>query len=538
MKWPDRMGSASARWMIMGGIAVIAMGIFLAWSHFFGLSSPLSPPRPESASPVKGGEKGAMMYHGFDRDRVAVVSKKLKLGDNVVKRLLAIINENKNERYAKNAVFEELAATWSDLRDRVSRRKKDDPWAAQVAEHLDNGRLDEAGGVIMEAVKRDEKTIEKPGKETAQKFFYLAEISELTLDDQTAIQRWQRALDLMPGDISAWRNLARAHERMGDGPSALLAWQYMYVQAQDQGDISQQARALSGEASQLARGGRIDSALSKYMLARGLFEISAREDPENIQWQRELSALSHRIGEMHNAGGNGANAIAAYEDGLNIFYGLARKDPDHPQWQRGLSASHNKIGDMFKAAGEIEKAMTAYESSLKILKRMVLKNPENSQWQRDLSVSYNKMGDMLKASGDAAKAMDAYTNSLNIFQSLVRRDPENHQWQRDLSVGHNKIGDIRKAGGEIKKAIEAYKKGLAIRRVMAREYPDRVQYQTDLATSFYRLSTLIPDQRRQFLTDALNILVKERDQKRLTIEYQVWIEIIQKRLALENNPLE
>jgi len=529
------MESKSSRWMIMGGMAALAIGIFLVWLYLSSLPAPPSQQTPLASD--KDGQ-GVRHDHGLDMDMVEAVSKELKLNDHVVKKILATINENKNTWRAPNATFEELAATYHDLLDRMSRYGKDDPWARQVAEHLEQGNLEDARSLIMAAVENDEKTIENPGKETARKFFELAEISELTLDDKTAIERWQRALELLPGDISAWRNLARAHQRMGNGKLALLAWQYMYIHSQDQGDISNQAISLSGEAGLLARDGHIDPALSKYLLARQLFDVLAQEDPKNIQWQQHISVAFHRIGDMHKAGGNGANAIVAYGDGLKIFQDLARKDPKNPQWQRGISTSHNKIGETLQANGELEKAISAYESGLKIRKRLVRENPGNPQWQRDLSVSHNKMGNSYKARGDVKKAMAAYGNSLKIFQGLARQDPENTQWQRELSVSHNKMGDIHKSIGEADKAIESYEKGLEIRRVIARENPGRSQYQTDLAVSFYKLSTLLPDLRRQYLTDALTIFLKEQSENRLAIKYQLWIKIIQNRLALENESPE
>ncbi len=68
---------------------------------------------------------------------------------------------------------------------------------------------------------------------------------------------------------------------------------------------------------------------------------------------------------------------------------LAARDPNNAEWQRDLSVSYNKIGDISAARGDRDGALKAYKDGLDIRKQLAARDPNNAEWQRDLSVSYN-----------------------------------------------------------------------------------------------------------------------------------------------------
>ncbi len=203
------------------------------------------------------------------------------------------------------------------------------------------------------------------------------------------------------------------------------------------------------------------------MIASG----SAKADPGNAGWQRDLSVSYNKVGDVLAAQGNLPEALKAYRDGLAIFERLAKADPGNAGWQRDLSVAYKKVGDVLVAQGNLPEALKAYRDSLAIAERLAKADPGNAGWQRDLSVSYNKVGDVLVAQGSLPEALNAYRDSLAIAERLAKADPGNAGWQRDLSVSYNKVGDVLADQGNLPEALKAYRDSLAISERLAKADP-------------------------------------------------------------------
>ena len=154
------------------------------------------------------------------------------------------------------------------------------------------------------------------------------------------------------------------------------------------------------------------------------------------------------LGDVLVAQGDGPGALAAYRRGLAIAEALAARDPDNTQWQRDLSVSHNKIGDVLVAQGDGPGALAAYRRGLAIAEALAARDPANTEWQRDLSVSHDRIGDVLVAQGDGPGALAAYRRAWPSGRRWPRATRPTPGWQRDLSVSHNKIGDVLVAQGD------------------------------------------------------------------------------------------
>ena len=142
---------------------------------------------------------------------------------------------------------------------------------------------------------------------------------------------------------------------------------------------------------------------------------------------------------------------------MSIAKALAGRDPNNAEWQRDLSVSYNKVGDVRAARGDRDGALKAYEDGLGIRKALAEHDPKNAQWQRDLSVSYEKIGDISAARGDRDGALKAYEDGLGIVNALAGRDPNNAEWQTDLVVSAWKIANVGAPD-----ACAHLRKGLAI----------------------------------------------------------------------------
>ena len=57
-------------------------------------------------------------------------------------------------------------------------------------------------------------------------------------------------------------------------------------------------------------------------------------------------------------------ALASFRKGLAIAKALALREPDNAQWQWDLSASHDRIGDVLIAEGKLDEALPSYRRGL------------------------------------------------------------------------------------------------------------------------------------------------------------------------------
>ena len=73
--------------------------------------------------------------------------------------------------------------------------------------------------------------------------------------------------------------------------------------------------------------------------AQQLLSALIKEKPVDLNFQWELAAVNDAVGDVLVARGNVPGALPSYRDGLAIMERLAKSDPDNADWQRDLSVS-------------------------------------------------------------------------------------------------------------------------------------------------------------------------------------------------------
>jgi tetratricopeptide (TPR) repeat protein len=160
-------------------------------------------------------------------------------------------------------------------------------------------------------------------------------------------------------------------------------------------------------------------------------------------------------GDIQMAQRDLTNALRCYKKSLEIRETLAAQDPDNSQWQRDLSINYEKIGDVQRR--DSSTALGFYKKSLEIREKLAARDRDNSECQRDLSISHDKIGDIRMDQLDLTNALGSYKKSLEIREKLAGRDPDNSQRQRELSVSHHKIGIVHSLLGDLDNAFNSFK---------------------------------------------------------------------------------
>ena len=224
--------------------------------------------------------------------------------------------------------------------------------------------------------------------------------------------------------------------------------------------------------------------------AEAIFQLLAKSDPANAEWQRDLSVSHAKLGDLAVAQGDLPGAMRRFTDALAIAERLAASDPANAAWQRDLSLSHNKLGDLAVAQGDLPGAMRRFTDSLQRFERLAASDPANAEWQRDLSISHDRLGKLAVAQGDLPGAMRHHTVRLAIAERLAASDPANAEWQRDLFISWSKVSDVAVAQGDLSKAQQAYEQVLGVNQRLAASDPANAEWQRDLSISHDRLGKL------------------------------------------------
>ncbi|MEM1182395.1 MAG: TIR domain-containing protein, partial [Acidobacteriota bacterium] len=174
---------------------------------------------------------------------------------------------------------------------------------------------------------------------------------------------------------------------------------------------------------------------------------------------REIDALVV-LGDLGNAQDRLKSLGQRFEE-------LLESEPGHQKYQRDLSVVYEKKGDLYRALGQGEAARRSFESSLAIAERLASLEPGRSDFQRDLSVSHERMGDLYSALGQGEAARRSFESSLAIRERLASLEPDRSDFQRDLSVSHERMGDLYSALGQGEAARRSFESSLAIRERLA-----------------------------------------------------------------------
>jgi Flp pilus assembly protein TadD len=153
------------------------------------------------------------------------------------------------------------------------------------------------------------------------------------------------------------------------------------------------ADALAENAQTLLVQGDSEGALDAAERARNILHSLLSQNPNNNQWQHDLSVCYERIGDSQLAMGRQREALDAYQEALKGRRQLAENNPDNAGFQRDLAVSYVKLGDALVVGSRFDDARTAYEQSLAIEKKATdlgLPSQSGQDWRHDLSISYER----------------------------------------------------------------------------------------------------------------------------------------------------
>jgi tetratricopeptide (TPR) repeat protein len=150
---------------------------------------------------------------------------------------------------------------------------------------------------------------------------------------------------------------------------------------------------------------RKPDALESYRKSFAIRERLAKDAPDEARWQAKLSSSYGEVGS--------ALPDAQRGEKLDLFRGCVElaetataTDPNNPQWQRDLSYCYAFLGRELVAANENEAALDAAKKSMELVDDLLKGDPKNVRWQRAFSFVYREARDGFAAAGREEKVRD------------------------------------------------------------------------------------------------------------------------------------
>jgi serine/threonine protein kinase len=285
---------------------------------------------------------------------------------------------------------------------------------------------------------------------------------------QKALTIRQRIAAVRPQDVTAQRELALAHRRVG-----ILLWET----------------------------GKMRDALAEVQTA--LKQLESTRAPGASDVREELAKTEDYMGRLLLEQGDSKAARAHFDVATQLLQQLLAASPDEQSLLRELSVVYEQAGGAADFEGELSSALDYYQQSRKLRERLSASEPLNADYRRTVAVSWYNIGEVLAAQGKLGQALDAYQRDSAISERLYAADPSNQEYRGDLAYAAVRLGDMLEALGKNREATAAYRRSLELRTADVNADPTNLWKRSSLIEVHAKLSrALSVSDRAQSLREA------------------------------------
>ena len=142
--------------------------------------------------------------------------------------------------------------------------------------------------------------------------------------------------------------------------------------------------------------------------------------------RRNLTILLRREGDLLLAEGREAEAQAKYEEGVGVLRVLMQTEPNNRQYESELSIQLERLGDCAMRRKDPTSALERYEAAHELAKQESDRNPGDLLSLSRLSIAIEKLADAQHAIGNLEQAADLAAESAAMTAEAAAQDPLNH----------------------------------------------------------------------------------------------------------------
>lgn len=145
------------------------------------------------------------------------------------------------------------------------------------------------------------------------------------------------------------------------------------------------------------------------------------------------------VGNVYLEQGNLEAARPHFEAYLRLCERLVRLDPQNLDYQLELSYAYSNLGSLLRQKGDFEPALADFRKTLAVNRMLVAKNPRNQDWRFELAATHDLVGSTLMDLGRSGEALPHFQATVDLRWTLMSEDPENTRYLEFLGTAHDSL---------------------------------------------------------------------------------------------------
>jgi len=215
------------------------------------------------------------------------------------------------------------------------------------------------------------------------------------------------------------------------------------------GDIRRERASNLAKLSDAGAPAEFDAARQLFGQAHDILEGLHNEDNENPTWAFDLSQNLVRSGDLKVMPDKDyPGAKENYQNALALIVEVVKREPDNVNWQRELSWDLNKVGDILCLTGDLDGGLVRYGQGLVTRRYVASQDTNNTLYKRDVAFSLEKIGKARCQKKDYVGAKEALLEAVALRQELVRADETQNLWLIEYAETLQQLGTCQQAAGQ------------------------------------------------------------------------------------------
>ncbi len=251
--------------------------------------------------------------------------------------------------------------------------------------------------------------------------------------------------------------------------------------------------------SYVANLGNVSGALASYRKSLDIRQRLVETNPDNVEWQSEITESYERIGDMLRTNGNVKSADENYHQAIKILKQFLSKRPDDPGLRRRLAKLLYHVANLKGMArgpntGDITGCIEYHRQAITIREALYEREPGNVMLCAELQESHGSLADILLSLIRVDEAEPHVHRAMSLAKSLVGTDSKSVKFRRILMGAQDSLGRLLQSKGKAEEAMDAYKQCLDTAQSLLAADPNNKQSRMSLASRNLRIGVLLMDQ--------------------------------------------
>jgi hypothetical protein len=235
-------------------------------------------------------------------------------------------------------------------------------------------------------------------------------------------------------------------------------------------------------ADQLAKNrANVAKAEEKYRVAFETIKQLASDDPDNLEYQREIVFAGNKLGDIQQFGNNWQGALDWYNAGLTIIENVGKKSPSAGV-TREIATQKGRIAQILSQRGQPgddQAALAQYREVLAIQEQLLKDDSDNATLLSNAALTYRRIAGLLKDKPD--ETLLQYEKAVAYRKRLYAGDPGNMTWGTGLVRDYTSLGDVLMQGKKWRDASQIYNEAIRIAEGITLRNPADTAWQKRLA---------------------------------------------------------